>query len=90
MSRAAVEKPVTAEELAKRLHEIADAGQAVFPLGGGRAAEMGDPPTRECIELRTTALDRVLEHSQADMVVSVEAGITLEAQIGRASCRERV
>src|SRR3989441_9082970 len=40
---------------------------------------MGDPPTRKGVEIRTTALDRVLEHSQADMVVSVEAGITLEA-----------
>ncbi len=79
VSRTAVEKPVTAEDLARRLHEIAEAGLAVFPVGGGRAAEMGDPPARESIELRTTDLDRVLEHSQADMVVSVEAGITLEA-----------
>jgi glycolate oxidase FAD binding subunit len=72
------EKPATAEELARRLREAAEAGLAVFPVGGGRAAEMGDPPARDGIELRTTALDRVLEHSQADMVVSVEAGITLE------------
>jgi glycolate oxidase FAD binding subunit len=79
VGRATAEKPATAEELAKRLHEIAEEGLAVFPVGGGRAAEMGDPPAREGIELRTTALDRVLEHSQADMVVSVEAGITLEA-----------
>ena len=75
----AVEKPSTAEELAHRLHEAAEAGTAVFPVGGGRAAEMGDPQARDGIELHTTALDRVLEHSQADMVVSVEAGITLEA-----------
>jgi glycolate oxidase FAD binding subunit len=74
----AAEKPATAEELARRLHEAAEAGTAVFPVGGGRAAEMGDPPARDGIELHTTALDRVLEHSQADMVVSVEAGITLE------------
>ncbi|TMC98594.1 MAG: FAD-dependent oxidoreductase, partial [Chloroflexi bacterium] len=67
----AVEKPSTAEELAHRLHEAAEAGTAVFPVGGGRAAEMGDPPARDGIELHTTALDRVLEHSQADMVVSV-------------------
>ncbi len=76
---ATAEKPATAEELARRLHEAAEAGLAVFPVGAGRAAQMGDPPAREGIELRTTALDRVLEHSQADMVVSVEAGIALEA-----------
>jgi glycolate oxidase FAD binding subunit len=40
---------------------------------------MGDPPARDGIQLRMSGLDRVLEHSQADMVVSVEAGITLEA-----------
>jgi glycolate oxidase FAD binding subunit len=78
-SRTTIEKPATAEDLARLLHEAAEAGQAVFPVGGGKAAQMGDPPNRDGIAIRTTALDRVLEHSQADMVVSVEAGITLEA-----------
>ena len=85
-SQRVVEKPVTAEDLAKRLHEAAEAGMAVFPVGGGRAMKMGDPPERDGIELHTGALNRVMEHSQADMVVSVEAGITLEelhAQLGR-------
>src|SRR3989475_2409923 len=79
VTRVTTEKPARAEELAKRLREAADAGSAVFPVGGGRAAEMGDPPARDGIDLRMSALDRVIEHSQADMVVSVEAGITLEA-----------
>ena len=75
----AAEKPATPEELARRLHDAAEAGMAVFPVGGGRAGEMGDPASRQGVELHTAALDRVLEHSQADMVVSVEAGITLES-----------
>ena len=48
---------------------------------------MGGAPARCDVELHTTGLDRVLEHSQADMVVSVEAGITLEAlqaELGKA------
>ncbi|GAC1684941.1 MAG: FAD-binding oxidoreductase [Candidatus Dormibacteraceae bacterium] len=48
---------------------------------------MGGVPTRCDVELHTSRLDRVLEHSQADMVVSVEAGITLEAlqeELGKA------
>jgi glycolate oxidase FAD binding subunit len=48
---------------------------------------MGGAPLRCDVELHTTRLDRVLEHSQADMVVSVEAGITLEAlqaELGKA------
>jgi glycolate dehydrogenase FAD-binding subunit len=61
------------------LHEAAGSKLAVIPVGGGRARGMGDPPTQADIELHTGRLDRVLEHSQADMVVSVEAGITLEA-----------
>jgi len=75
----AVEKPATAEKLAAAMRDAAAAGQAVFPVGGGKAMGMGDPPQRAGIELHTTGLDRVLEHSQGDMVVSVEAGVTLEA-----------
>jgi glycolate oxidase FAD binding subunit len=83
----AVEKPATAEELARRLGEAAASGAAVIPIGGGRSSGMGAAPQRCDVELHTTRLDRVLEHSQADMVVSVEAGITLEAlqaELGKA------
>src|SRR6202163_5132480 len=82
-----IEKPTTAEELARRLHEAADSGSAVVPVGGGRASRMGGPPSRCDVELHTTGLDRVLEHSQADMVVSVEAGTPPEApqaELGKA------
>jgi len=75
----AVVKPATAEELAKVLHEAANQKLAVAPRGGGRASGMGNPLERCDLILQTTRLDRVIEHSQADMVVSVEAGITLEA-----------
>ncbi|MEO8744586.1 MAG: FAD-binding oxidoreductase [Candidatus Dormiibacterota bacterium] len=73
-----VEKPSTAEELARVLHEAAQARSTVVPVGGGRASSMGGPGLRRDVELHTTRLNRVLEHSQADMVVSVEAGLTLE------------
>jgi glycolate oxidase FAD binding subunit len=82
VSAPAVEKPATAEELARKLHEAAGARLAVVPVGGGRARDMGDPPERCDVELHTSRLDRVLEHSQGDMVVSVEAGITLETLQG--------
>jgi glycolate oxidase FAD binding subunit len=73
------EKPATTEDLAARLREAAEADMKVTPVGGGHAMEMGDPPPEDAIELHTSALDRVLEHSPGDMVVSLEAGITLEA-----------
>jgi len=87
VSAPAIERPTTADELARRLHEAAESGSAVVPVGGGKAAGMGGAPLRCDVELHTTRLDRVLEHSQADMVVSVEAGITLEAlqaELGKA------
>ena len=72
----AVERPASADELARTLHDAAAQKLAVVPIGGGRAPGFGGPCD---IEIHTTRLDRVIEHSQADMVVSVEAGITLEA-----------
>ena len=67
-------------------------GACARPARGGRGAAWRSCPSaaagerawasplERCdVELHTTRLDRVLEHSQADMVVSVEAGITLEA-----------
>lgn len=83
----AVEKPRTAAELARALREAAESGFAVAPVGGGRAMGMGGVAERCDVELHTAHLDRVLEHSQADLVVSVEAGITLEAlehELGKA------
>jgi len=73
------ESPRSAEEVARVLREAANARLAVLPVGGGRASGMGNVESRRDVELHTTRLDRVLEHSQADMVVSVEAGLTLEA-----------
>jgi glycolate oxidase FAD binding subunit len=40
---------------------------------------MGGAIERCDVELHTTRLDRVIEHAPADMVVTVEAGITIEA-----------
>lgn len=79
MVATAVEKPATQEELARLLHEADAAGKAVVPVGGRRMAQMGGALERGDVELHTTKLDRVIEYSPADMVVTVEAGITLEA-----------
>jgi glycolate oxidase FAD binding subunit len=83
----AVEKPATAENLAAKLHEAASQKLAVVAVGGGHARGMGGVLEACDVELHTSRLDRVIEHSQADLVVSVEAGITLEAlqaELGKA------
>jgi glycolate oxidase FAD binding subunit len=74
-----VAKPSTQEELARELKDAAAAHRAVVPVGGGRASGMGGVLERCDVELHTTRLDRIIEHAPADMVVTVEAGITLEA-----------
>ena len=78
VTNATIVKPRTAEELASALRDAAQASKAVVPVGGGRASGMGTPAQRCDVELHVGGLDRVIEHSAADMVVTVEAGITLE------------
>ena len=79
VTNVAVVKPRSADELANMLREAAETGKAVTPVGGGRAATMGGLLERCDVELHTTGLDRVIEHTASDMVVTVEAGIQVEA-----------
>jgi glycolate oxidase FAD binding subunit len=74
----ATERPATAEELAEALAGASHEGLAVIPVGGARALGMGDPPARFDLALRTTGLDRVIDYSPHDLMLTVEAGITLE------------
>lgn len=74
----AVVRPPTPEELASSLREAVAAGQSVVPVGGGRALGLGDPLRSFDLAIDTTGLDRVVDHSQADLTATVEAGITLE------------
>ena len=72
-----VATPASAEQLAAVL-AAADAGNAaVVPWGGGRHMALGNVPARYDIALRTAKLDRVLEYEPADLVVTIEAGLTL-------------
>ena len=87
ISPGSVERPRGAEQLAARLKEAAGDGLAVIPVGGGRALGLGNPPERFDLALETTGLDRIVEHSVPDMVVTVEAGVSLErlnGELGRA------
>lgn len=73
-----VERPETAEQLAEALCAAAEQGEAVVPVGGGRALGLGSRLERFDVALETRRLNRILEQSQADMTISVEAGATLE------------
>ncbi len=88
LEAASAEVPTSAADLAARLREADEEGLAVIAVGGGRALGMGDPPRRFDLALCTTGLDRVTDYTPADLTITVEAGMRLEAlqtELSRAS-----
>jgi glycolate oxidase FAD binding subunit len=75
----AIVSPSDLAEASAILTEAASRGDAVSFLGGGTELGLGYPPTRVDTLVRTSRLSRVVEYAPADMVVEVEAGLTLAA-----------
>ena len=73
-----VVEPGSEMELAAALRCGDAARLGVLPRGGGTKLEWGNPPARADLVLSTARLDRVIEHSWADLTVSVEAGCTIQ------------
>lgn len=69
---------VAPASLADAAEAVRDAGVLGF-IGGGTALELGAPPTGLDTVLRTERMARILEYAPADMVIVVEAGVTLAA-----------
>jgi len=74
---ARVVAPASAEELADYLREAAAKGEAVVPWGGGTRQHIGRAPARYDVALSTARLDRVIDHTPADLTITVEAGARL-------------
>ncbi|MFI6812242.1 FAD-binding oxidoreductase [Nonomuraea sp. NPDC050328] len=70
--------PESTEELAAVLRACAERGLAAVPVGGGTKLDWGGPPERCDVLLDLCCLDRVLEHAAGDLVVRVQAGLTLD------------
>jgi FAD/FMN-containing dehydrogenase len=74
---AAVIRPADRAALAAAVAEIAAAGYALVPRGGGMTYTGGyTPPHERSIIVDTTRLDRIVEVSAEDMLITVEAGVT--------------
>lgn len=71
--------PGSIDEVAAVVREVAAAGAAVVPWGGGTAVSVGAPPSRAGIVLGLRRLSRLLEHEPGDLTATVEAGLTLAA-----------
>ncbi|MCT9932945.1 FAD-binding oxidoreductase [Planotetraspora sp. A-T 1434] len=74
--------PETTEEIAAVLRVAADHDLAVVPVGGGTTLHWGPPPERCDLLIDTCCLNDVLEHVAGDLVVKVQAGVTLDALAG--------
>ena len=53
--------------------------QAIYPLGGRTALDIGVPPTKPGIALDLRGLNSVIDYPAADMTVTVQAGTTVSA-----------
>lgn len=71
--------PADAIELAAALVEARTNGLSVVPWGAGTRQHIGAPPARYDLVLHTARLNRLVEYSPADLVLTVEAGATLGA-----------
>lgn len=52
---------------------------ALLPLGGGMRGPSVDTPGRACVAVSTERLNKVTEYEPADLVATVQAGVTLDA-----------
>lgn len=69
--------PDTIDAAALRIAETARSGDAVTIIGGGTDLDIGHPPDRVDLVIRTTKLNRIVEHAPSDQIIAVEAGVTL-------------
>lgn len=72
-------EPATEGQLAAALRLADESKLAVIPSGGGSKLGWGNAPWRADLMLSTARLNRILEHAWADLTVTVEAGLTIEA-----------
>jgi glycolate oxidase FAD binding subunit len=71
-------RPATPAELAESLRQAA-AQKRSIGLGGNRSKQlMGGPTAASDVQVRTTALNRVLAYEPNDLTISVEAGLRWE------------
>jgi glycolate oxidase FAD binding subunit len=82
----AVERPASVAELRDLVTRTRAAKQAVYPVGGRTALDLGLPPTRPGVACDTTALNAVIDYPARDMTITAQAGITvaaLQAELAR-------
>jgi glycolate oxidase FAD binding subunit len=69
--------PETSEQVTTAMRICSEADAAVVAWGGGTAMQIGNPPRNVNVVLGLGRLNRVVEHDDANLTVTVEAGIGL-------------
>jgi glycolate oxidase FAD binding subunit len=72
-----VASPASTQEAADLLRAAAAAGLAVVPRGAGTGFGWGSPPSRCDLVVDLRAMNQVIEHEAGDLVVRVQAGLTI-------------
>jgi glycolate oxidase FAD binding subunit len=84
-------EPESVAEAARTMQELARGGRCVAFAGGETELELGGRPARIDAVVRTRRLRRIVEYQPADMVMVVEAGVTLaEMQAAAREHRQRL
>lgn len=68
--------PSTEAELCDIVADANSDGLGIIPWGGGTRVTLGNPPSRPCLILDMTNLNRVVSHNYADLTASFQAGAT--------------
>jgi len=69
--------PGSRDELVDAVNDAATAGRVLGVAGAGTKLDRGHPPSSLDLLIRTTGLDRIVEHAAGDLVVTVEPGVRL-------------
>ena len=84
-------EPCSVQEAARAMEHLGREGKRVAFVGGGTELELGRWPERIDAVVRTKGLGRIVEYQPADMVMVVEAGVTLtEVQAAAREHRQRL
>lgn len=69
--------PVTTQRLADTVRICSDAQATIAPWGGGTAMILGNPPRSLDVVIKTTQLNRLIDHDHANLTATVQSGIAL-------------
>jgi glycolate oxidase FAD binding subunit len=72
-----VSRPESVAELCDLIQQSISNRDAIYPVGGCTALDLGNPPNRPGRAIDLRALDRVVDYPARDMTVTVQAGMIL-------------